>query len=98
MPTKAHTAPQAPPDDTPAPLAMTLAEDPGPAPSRTIQITIAQSTHVLLSRLCTRWVEKGNRPARCTKSALINAAIAFLAQAEGLTGPLGPGGQGHDPK
>lgn len=79
--------------DPPDPTALPLATGPG----RPLQITMRQDTEILLARLCARWVEKGYRPSACTKSALIDTALRFLAQAEKIdlldlaaTGP-GPG-------
>ncbi len=71
-------------EQTPAPaqpLTLTGLEGPG---TRTLQITISQPDHVLLARLSTKWVEKGQRPSACTKSALIGAAIRKLAEVEGV--------------
>lgn len=55
-----------------------------PLPGRPLQITMQADVGVLLARLCARWVEKGHRPSKCSKTAVIADAIRALAKAEGI--------------
>lgn len=52
--------------------------------TRALQITVSQSTHVLIMRLGALRVEKGYKPSTATKSAIIEAAILAMAKNEGL--------------
>lgn len=52
--------------------------------TRALQITLSQSTHVLIMRLGARLVEKGYKPSLATKSAIIETAIRAMAEKEGL--------------
>ena len=52
--------------------------------TRAMQITLSQHTHVLIMKLGALLVEKGYKPSRASKSAIIEIAIEAMAKSEGL--------------